>query len=744
MPHKVKPLSFLAKAKIAAAEGEGKTRTFTLNAYTGEAMNIWPYELPIVVDLDTVDLSAQTLPALYDHCPAVDFVVGQIESVKVAGGALQASGRFTVQENPSEWDIAAKVLAKADAGYQWQVSVGGNPKTLEEVAQGASATVNGRNYPGPCLIARGLELREISFVVLGGDRRTSALVAKGRKIMAMSFEEFVVSKGFEDVSALTETQSANMKQWFASEYAEEEPKEEAAAAEGDMMPDEEKEEAPPTAAAAKPAKIKASNGLDVKAKMRKDAADEMERQTAIQARAKRHGITEAEVDGVKVDLVAHAIRENWTPDQTELVALRSARTQGPAIIVRSHERDCSLQSLQAAMILRAGGKVDQKFKPGRGSVALNLPQWLRAGVNDAERNKVMDSAHRYAQLSMIDIAREACRIDGHTVSASDTVSELLQTALKPSLRAASSGGALTNIFSTSIHAVLLASYEQFEDTTGGWISETDVANFQTQERARIDIGGGLKKLPRGNTAEHASYSDSVESYKAARYAKMFEVDEQDFMDDNLGGLASVPQEMGQAAARLRPDLVYAILLDNPTLSATARQLFNTTDGSLASSGTALAMASLGTAVKNMLLYRENSVNLGLQPTHLLLPPALEMIGIELTQSSLILYGADDETVRGNMNAMKLRGIQPVVEPRLENGVTDPNTGDSESGSATAWYLVCNRAHTIEVGYVRGSGRSPRVRNYVLDKGRYGLGWDVSMDIGAKALDWKGFHKNAGT
>ena len=50
------------------------------------------------------------------------------------------------------------------------------------------------------------------------------------------------------------------------------------------------------------------------------------------------------------------------------------------------------------------------------------------------------------------------------------------------------------------------------------------------------------------------------------------------------------------------------------------------------------------------------------------------------------------------------------------------------------------AKTIEVAYRRGTGRAPQVRSFTLDKGKWGMGWDINMDIGAKAMDWHGMRK----
>ena len=255
------------------------------------------------------------------------------------------------------------------------------------------------------------------------------------------------------------------------------------------------------------------------------------------------------------------------------------------------------------------------------------------------------------------------------------------------------------------------------------------------------LGGSLPKLPRGGEADHAEREDQGESYKISRYAEQFVVDEQDFIDDNMGALRDTPVEFGEKASRQRPDLVYAILLANPTLAATGRQLFNVTDGNLGSSS-ALSDSTLKAAIAAFGTVTEKGVILNLRPTHLIVPWGLHFTGKELRNSSQIIVAgtAGNVTTRGNANTLADEGLEQVTEGRLDNGVTDPDSGTTYSGSATTWFLASNQAPTIEVAYRRGTGRMPQVRGFVLDKGQWGLGWDINLDIGAKAMEWRTLRK----
>jgi hypothetical protein len=129
------------------------------------------------------------------------------------------------------------------------------------------------------------------------------------------------------------------------------------------------------------------------------------------------------------------------------------------------------------------------------------------------------------------------------------------------------------------------------------------------------------------------------------------------------------------------------------------------------------------------------------PRFLIVPPALVWRAKELLKSASVVIAGDTDTVRGNYNALSEENIVVVPEARLENGVTAPDTGTAHAGSASTWFLAAAAAsHTIEFAYLRGTGRAPVVRSFGLTQGRWGIGWDINHDIGAKALDWRGLAK----
>lgn len=307
---------------------------------------------------------------------------------------------------------------------------------------------------------------------------------------------------------------------------------------------------------------------------------------------------------------------------------------------------------------------------------------------------------------------------------------------------------MSNIFSNVVNAQLMQRFEESGDTTLGWTRETETNDFKTMERTGVGKAGHLKKVASGGKAEHTSQDDFKEEYKISRYGEQFVVDEQDIINDRFNALLDMPIEMADAAARLRPDLVYSILLANGNMRDSTA-LFDTGHGNYNASSGVLGATTLQASITGFRkqTYTNDAgetVNLNIFPEYLIVPPDLEWTARQLLNSAEIREAA---AANGTRNVIRDLNLKLVVDSRLTTaGVTDPDSGTAYAGSATHWFLAANamRAKTIEVAFLAGSGRRPTVRSTVLNNGQWGIGFDIKHDIGAKALDWRGLRKDSGT
>ncbi len=405
---------------------------------------------------------------------------------------------------------------------------------------------------------------------------------------------------------------------------------------------------------------------------------------------------------------------------------------GPAIHVANSQTSNDRHALVAALMLREGIGDPTRCWPEYDAVIGSCRS--RDAGSDAEIGRAVDAGNRLRGYSMIEIARRALALDG--INCGPSASEIAYAA-RSSM--AISNLALTGVFTTSFTAIMVAAYEEAGDTTQGWTNERFVPNYLTNERPRMTAFEHLTKRAKGVPAEHTQASDAVETYKVSEYARQLVIDEQDLINDSFSALEEFsPLAMGRAAARLRPDLVYAILLGNPVMRDNV-QLFHADHANLKTSAT-LAVDKLTAARAAIAIQRENTVNLNLAMRYLIVPEQLRGVAETLVESSVVVYGGNTAVPANNPNAKG--GLVVVSDARLDNGVVDPNTGTSHSGSAKTWFgAAAGDGHTIEVGYIRELGRNPRVRSKILDEGRFGIAFDVQHSVGAKAIDWRGLVKN---
>lgn len=166
-------LQLSADVTFQAAEGEAAPgmRRFTIEAYTGsEIRQGWSKE-PVVIDLAGMRYKQKT-PIVMAHDYGLGSVLGQTTSVRVEAGKLIVEGEILATS-----EAAKQVVALAEAGYQWQASVGADVRRVQKVDADATTFANERSYVGPLRLVKTSNLREVSFVTLGADSETSVAIA---------------------------------------------------------------------------------------------------------------------------------------------------------------------------------------------------------------------------------------------------------------------------------------------------------------------------------------------------------------------------------------------------------------------------------------------------------------------------------------------------------------------------------------------------------------------------------------
>ena len=733
---------------------------FNILAYTGGKLRVDGFEIPVVVDLNGLEASG-AIPIAIKHDTGDATILGQTDSDAIIndGSRLVLGGQITA--DPDLSPSVKRILAMAEKGHKWQASIGAQIDESRDVMPGETVLVNNQRLEGPFVLATRSTLRETSVLGMGADRHTSVTFAANAVLsLTAAYPLMNADEGFEgwlkklelsEVALSEEARQALLQQYAvltrdpndSFDVKEDDMAAEATEVKDDKIDETEtvKESVAETDADEKKEKVEAGAVVDLTAAASQDIQAFRRLQTA---EYKRVAAIKAQCKGDD-QVIATAIEKGWDVVRAENEFLKRKELRNVPSGHRSEdEGQRTIQALQGALMLRAGVKLDNPGFSSEMGLAFGLPQWLRAGVNQDDRQRAMESAWEFREFSLLDFCRASLEASGKSVPRGRT----------DMVRAAVSGGQLADIFTTNINALMLQKFIEHPDTTAGWTRESDAMNFQVMERTRLTKGPRLSLHGRGGEADNATRSDVMQSYKIQRFSQKFSVDEMDIIDDRFDAISDVPSEMALAAARVRPDLVYSILMNGTSgtinTATSTTSLFSASQensqANYVASGAALASGTLQTALATMFNLQENSVGIGATPTHLIVPANLFGTAATLLQSPTIVVSGTSGSVTTSMSQNAVLSMQQawglisiVSDQRLANGVTDPVSGTAYSGSTSNWYLASNKVPTIEVAYLRGSGRAPQVRQYMLDKGHWGIGWDVNLDIGAKAMAWQGLY-----
>ena len=767
--------------------------------------------------LEVYLMSGAVLPAQVPLCDthsrdSVSKVLGSVRDIRVEGDQLV--GRLFIDQ--ANYEVWSKIRDKHLTDVSWGVQ----PLETTEIKSGKTQEIQGRSYTAPAdrslFIHSKWRLREESITPIGSDDR-----AKIRSLFQGSTMNELIRKwleeNFSDKLRAESTPEEVQTFWDSLSNADRARAEEACR-EDDDEEEEEDEEEEDDDGNPKKTLHRVTRQSVVTEETRAAEANERIRseahETAVASERKRcTSIRKAAGSDVPAEIVTRAIDDGWSLKRFRGVALeclRGNRTRSvggggntndvemvrslfgdaPSGHIRSHETDCTVASLSAAMLTRGyhgnqdpcnilGGyqasasMIDEstgKQEGGRchtvrSDITRMLSGQTRAASDERRKaaERLLDQGDRYRGMSMMDLVDECNRIEGRTRTTFDSDERI---------RAAFSGSALAAIFTQNVSAQFLGGYLDAEDTSMGLVTETDVPNFLQNERAIYGKMGQLKKLGKGGTAKDLDTSDWNEVYKIFRYAGKFTIDEQDFINDRFGALAQMsPMDMGLTARQIRCNLLVAHLMapnaangggNGPTLNQDAYPLFCTYHNNVVSTGTITDFSLTNPTASAGALQMATSL-MGKQRLRnrvLNLRPRFAWFGNDLEWAMNILYKSQQRIIAsgsgGTYNPLAAEGANLVLK---QEGRFDPlgcydndsentiypysTTGVAGTGYSGTCILIARPgeqgAKTSEVGYRAGTGRAPRIRSAILREGsgQYGMSWDVNLDIGVRGLDFRG-------
>ncbi len=296
----------------------------------------------------------------------------------------------------------------------------------------------------------------------------------------------------------------------------------------------------------------------------------------------------------------------------------------------------------------------------------------------------------------------------------------------------------------TLDRVLLARYATYSPTYRQFLRGRTVRDFRQVGSVRRHGGARLTAVPEGTTYPSDAVTESDYQFGVTKYGKKYDITWEMIVNDDLDAFTSLPEDMASDAIQTEMYVAASLYVANTTLYAT-----NHSDGGTWSNkGTAaLAVSALKTAWNAMLQYPGDGGNpLNNSPSFLVVPPALELLAIEILGTLMVQWAGGDAQASvaavayPTRNALAAR-LQTVVDPMIP--ILDPTNGH------TSWYLFSQpaRGHAAEYAFLRGY-ETPQVFMRNPNAVRLGGGGGADVDFDDDTRGYKvrhvigGSHANA--
>ena len=644
--------------------------------------------------MDGIDLP-ERVPFVDSHDRST--IVNQLGSttdIRVEGSKVVAKNIFSsTDEGQRAWTLTKEGHLNTNSiGYQVDRSVFIEP--------GKTKTIKGRDFTAGQ--DRGLRVTtkwrifENSAVVIPADKgainreldNSKANTMKQRSILYwsnnMNYEEWLKNRGI-DLESLDESQRAELKKDFELI---------------NKKPDEPANE---------PKRTKSDNADDIvdrakaKIKLKDDAVqEELNRQKAIR---------ELGGSDIPQEVILECIESRKTIEESQAIffqILKSARAHIGIPAIQIRDNNYEKEDYEATLLMRAGfeNMVVKEY-----------------GEQRAEK------AHQMRDLCLHDLCIRSIILDGKQVPYGRD--ELIRTAF--------SGTTLPYLLGAVANKSALAGYREAPATWRSWCSTGSASDFKTNTRVRMTDTGELLEVGNAGEIAHGSASEEFEQFSIATYAKMFSVTRANIINDDLQAFTQTPQKMGRKAGLLVSKLVYTHLLANGNMGD-GTALFVSTHSNLNTS-TSLDVGGTGLST-SIQAFRQQTDSDGqpidVEPAILLIPPELETTARLLLESMYTIATSTDidGTIGTTPSNNIFRGkLELVVENRLSNS-------NYTGYSATSWYVAGKpgTVDTVEVAFLNGR-QEPTVERFDATPDTLGVIYRVYLDVGVKALDWRGLQKN---
>ena len=407
---------------------------------------------------------------------------------------------------------------------------------------------------------------------------------------------------------------------------------------------------------------------------------------------------------------AEHIRTGATLDAVRAAAVTHLIQNGAPVASRARENDGDnfRQAATDALLLQAG-----------------VPVSAPAGAENQFRG-----------MSLRDIAIECMVRDGEGSTASllrmgrdDLFQVLSRQFFNPT-------ATFPAILDDAIRKGIVHNYQAVPTTFQLWTSKGSVPDFKPTKDHSYLVGGAGEFLRVGENGElkhDTPKSELLPQRQVDTYGRQFTMSRQAFINDDVGFITEVPGLYAASAKRTINKQVYKILVDNPAIFDGV-PLFDDAHGNLISEGSKPSNQAIQDLMMKMLLQTDPfGESIMVQPAFIIVP-----VGYKFLMTTIL----SSPTINTPENT---QAVNPLYQYREQLTIVEDGTINALAGKGQAapWFMVGdkNYAKSLQVDYLMGQ-ETPTIRRSEVP-GQLGYVWDIFLDWGITATDFRGISRNNG-
>lgn len=444
-----------------------------------------------------------------------------------------------------------------------------------------------------------------------------------------------------------------------------------------------------------------SEGADPAEAARQAVAEERQRVSDITALCRQAGMDPAQyiADGSDMNAVRQAAVEHLCAHGAPVAGRMSG-----------DEGDNFRQAAVDAMLMRAGVEVQN---PARGAEEMRGYSLRDMAIECMARDGV-GTTTSLLRMSKDDLWNEACRQFFNPTAAFPAI---LDNAIKKNI---------------------VQMYQTIPTTFQLWTSKGSVTDFKPTKDHSYLAGGAGEFLRVGENGELKADTPKTELLPQRQidtYGRQFSMTRQAFINDDVGFITEVPGLYAMSAKRTINKQVYKILIENPAIFDGV-SLFNDAHNNLIASGAAPSVDTLQAIMLKLLNQTDPfGDSIMVKPKYVIVP-----VGYGFKLSQILETALIDVDGIGNHTANALYQYRNQLQV-IEEGALNVLAG---SGNAVPWFVAGDKtyAKSLQVDYLNGQ-ETPTIRRSEVP-GRLGFVWDIWLDWGITAVDFRGIAKNPGT